>query len=64
MTRDVVATLDSMTSERRDRVIKETPLNRFARPDEIAQIAVFLASDDASYVTGATLLASGGWCSS
>ena len=55
---------DSMTAERRDRVIKETPLNRFARPGEIAQVAVFLASDDASYVTGATILASGGWCSS
>jgi len=55
---------DSMTAERRDRVIKETPLNRFAHPDEIAQVAVFLASDDASYVTGVTILASGGWCSS
>jgi NAD(P)-dependent dehydrogenase (short-subunit alcohol dehydrogenase family) len=55
---------DSMTAGRRDRVIKETPLNRFARPDEIALVAVFLASDDASYVTGATILASGGWCSS
>jgi 3-oxoacyl-[acyl-carrier protein] reductase len=55
---------ESLAPERRDRVIKETPLNRFAQPDEIAQIAVFLASDDASYVTGATLLASGGWCSS
>jgi NAD(P)-dependent dehydrogenase (short-subunit alcohol dehydrogenase family) len=54
----------SLAPERRDRVIKETPLNRFAQPDEIAQIAVFLASDDASYVTGATILASGGWCSS
>jgi len=55
---------ESMTAERRDRVIKETPLNRFARPDEIAQVAVFLASDDASYVTGATILVSGGWCGS
>jgi 3-oxoacyl-[acyl-carrier protein] reductase len=53
-----------MHPERRDRVIKETPLGRFALPDEIAQIAVFLASDDASYVTGATILANGGWCSS
>jgi 3-oxoacyl-[acyl-carrier protein] reductase len=55
---------NSMHPERRDRVIKETPLGRFALPDEIAQIAVFLASDDASYVTGATILANGGWCSS
>jgi len=55
---------NSMDPERRDRVIRETPLNRFAQPSEIAEIAVFLASDDASYVTGATILASGGWCSS
>jgi NAD(P)-dependent dehydrogenase (short-subunit alcohol dehydrogenase family) len=55
---------ESLAPERRDRVIRETPLGRFAQPDEIAQIAVFLASDDASYVTGATIMASGGWCSS
>jgi NAD(P)-dependent dehydrogenase (short-subunit alcohol dehydrogenase family) len=54
---------ESMDLARRDRVIKETPLGRFAQPDEIAQVAVFLASDDASFVTGATILASGGWCS-
>jgi 3-oxoacyl-[acyl-carrier protein] reductase len=55
---------DSMSVERRERILRETPLGRFARPEEIANIAVFLASDDSSYVTGATILASGGWCSS
>jgi NAD(P)-dependent dehydrogenase (short-subunit alcohol dehydrogenase family) len=54
----------SLESERRQRILRETPLGRFARPEEIANIAVFLASDDASYVTGATILASGGWCTS
>lgn len=48
----------------RERVMRETPLGYFAEPEEIASIAVFLASDDSSYVTGATILASGGWCSS
>lgn len=43
-------------------VLAETPLGRFARAEEIASIAVFLASDDASDVTGATIVASGGWC--
>jgi NAD(P)-dependent dehydrogenase (short-subunit alcohol dehydrogenase family) len=54
----------SLEPERRERILRETPLGRFARPEEIAAIAVFLASNDASYVTGATILASGGWCSS
>jgi len=54
----------SLEAERRERIVRETPLGRFARPEEIANIAVFLASDDASYVTGATILASGGWCTS
>jgi len=48
----------------RERVIRETPLGYFADPREIASIALFLASDDSSYVTGTTILASGGWCSS
>ncbi|HEV8310936.1 MAG TPA: glucose 1-dehydrogenase [Methylomirabilota bacterium] len=42
------------------RFLMRTPLGRIAEPEEIARIAVFLASDDASYVTGTTIYADGG----
>lgn len=48
----------------RERVLRETPLGYFCDPSEIASIAVFLASSDASYITGTTILANGGWCTS
>jgi NAD(P)-dependent dehydrogenase (short-subunit alcohol dehydrogenase family) len=38
-----------------------TPLGRLARPEEIASVALFLASDDASYVTGAEIAVDGGY---
>lgn len=44
----------------RRRILSRTPLGRIGEPEEIAGIAVFLASDDASYVTGQTLYADGG----
>jgi len=37
-----------------------SPMGRMAQPAEIAAVAVFLASDEASYVTGAEYLADGG----
>lgn len=39
---------------------KATPLGRLARPEEIASTAAFLASDDASFITGSAILVDGG----
>ena len=39
----------------------QTMLGRVGQPREVAQAALFLASDEASYVTGATLAVDGGW---
>lgn len=47
-------------SEFFDAIIGQTPLGRVGYPDDIASIAVFLASDDARWLTGERLTASGG----
>jgi NAD(P)-dependent dehydrogenase (short-subunit alcohol dehydrogenase family) len=44
-----------------DVVKSMTSLGRWAHPNEIAAVAAFLLSDDASYLTGATIDAAGGW---
>jgi NAD(P)-dependent dehydrogenase (short-subunit alcohol dehydrogenase family) len=44
----------------RQRILSRTPLGRIGEPSEIAGIAAFLASDDASYITGQTIYADGG----
>jgi NAD(P)-dependent dehydrogenase (short-subunit alcohol dehydrogenase family) len=52
----------SETGEQRKKMISSmTPLGRFGTPDEIAKAAVFLASDDSSYVTGIELFVDGGF---
>jgi NAD(P)-dependent dehydrogenase (short-subunit alcohol dehydrogenase family) len=40
-----------------------TPLGRLGKPEEIAPAVVFLASDEAAYVSAHDLLADGGWAS-
>lgn len=46
--------------EAMNKIMSRTPLQRIGDPDEIASIASFLASKDASYITGTTLYADGG----
>ena len=44
----------------RERVLSRTPLGRLGQPEEIAAVAAWLASDQASYITGQTVYADGG----
>jgi NAD(P)-dependent dehydrogenase (short-subunit alcohol dehydrogenase family) len=44
----------------RKKVLSRTPLGRFGRPEEIAAVVAWLASEEASYLTGTTIYADGG----
>jgi NAD(P)-dependent dehydrogenase (short-subunit alcohol dehydrogenase family) len=52
--------MDAMPEFKAD-VVRQTKVGRFGRPEEIAGAAYFLASDDASYVTGHALVVDGGY---
>lgn len=55
--------VDHLTSNQEfvDHWAKAHPIGRFAKPREMATVGLFLASDDASYINGATIVADGGW---
>jgi NAD(P)-dependent dehydrogenase (short-subunit alcohol dehydrogenase family) len=44
-----------------ERAIARTPWPRLGRPDDVARAVLFLASADASFITGTTLMVDGGW---
>ena len=42
-------------------ILAQVPMKRFGEPEEIARAVAFLASDEASYITGVELNIDGGW---
>jgi NAD(P)-dependent dehydrogenase (short-subunit alcohol dehydrogenase family) len=52
------AVLGNREAERK--ILSRTPMGRMGEPDEIGRVAAFLASDDASYMTGQTIYPDGG----
>ena len=49
-----------MGTESKKQIIASTPLGRVGQPEDIARVAVFLASDDAGWLTGEIIFANGG----
>ncbi len=56
MTREAFA-----VPEYREAALRHTPLGRVGQPDDLARAALYLASDEAAFVTGAVLAVDGGW---
>ena len=53
---------DALSEEIKEMYLKGIPLGRFGTPSEVADLAVFLASDKASYITGQVINIDGGLC--
>jgi len=54
-------TQTNVTAEEQEKIKKTIPLKRFAQPEEIAKLVLFLLSDNNSYITGQTITADGGF---
>jgi 3-oxoacyl-[acyl-carrier protein] reductase len=51
---------DKLTDEQRDALTTRIPLGRLGTPEDVANVVAFVVSDDASYITGATIQVNGG----
>jgi 3-oxoacyl-[acyl-carrier protein] reductase len=58
---DTDMTHDMLTPEMRSKVIARIPLGRLAEKDDVARLALFLASEDSAFITGETIAVDGGF---
>ncbi|WP_044746897.1 elongation factor P 5-aminopentanone reductase [Bacillus alveayuensis] len=52
---------DHLSQEEKEMIMEEIPFGRFGMPEEVANAAYFLASEQSSYITGHVLSVNGGW---
>ncbi len=57
----LTAAWDRVSEDDRERSVAETAARRFGTPEEVAAAIAFLAADEASYITGTSLVVDGGW---
>ena len=56
-------TIPLMTNpEINEQFMSKTPLKRWGKPEELAQLARYLCSEDAGFITGTDIIVDGGWC--
>jgi NAD(P)-dependent dehydrogenase (short-subunit alcohol dehydrogenase family) len=53
--------LENLAADARERLIRSIPQGRLGTPEEIAAVALFLAADESSYLTGQVISPNGGW---
>ena len=56
----ITAMTDSLADDQKERTLEKIPVSRFGKPEDVASAVVYLASDEAAYITGQTLHVNGG----